>query len=160
MADYVALVEIDEADAVDAVQHVDRVLQSAAAAERQIDLRQIAVDHLSLIHISFRLAAFLHQQGLAGRDKVTLALSRSLGGAALWTKQNFEESLGKSEQLGLKLIINEPLRMADYRAPKDARQDRAFLLVGRQGEPAADRRKLMLLRRSGYPLADVYKRQA
>jgi len=43
--------------------------------------------------------------------------------------------------------------MADYRAPKDARQDRAFLLVGRQGEPAADRRKLMLLRRSGYPLA-------
>ena len=108
---------------------------------------------LDEIGAAFRLAAFLHQQGRAGRDKVTLALSRSLGGAALWTKQNFEESLGKSEQLGLKLIINEPLRMADYRAPKDARQDRAFLLVGRQGEPAADRRKLMLLRRSGYPLA-------
>jgi glucose-6-phosphate isomerase len=105
------------------------------------------------IAAAFRLAAFLHQQGLAGRDKVTLALSRSLAGAALWTKQNFEESLGKSEQLGLKLVINEPLRMADYRAPKDARQDRAFLLVGRQGEPAADRRKLALLRRSGYPLA-------
>ena len=104
---------------------------------------------------AFRLAAFLHQQGLSGRDKVTLALSRSLAGAALWTKRNFEESLGRSEQPGLRLLINEPLRMADYRAPKDPRQDRAFLLAGRQGEPAVERRKLALLRRSGYPLASL-----
>jgi len=104
---------------------------------------------------AFRLAAFLHQQGLEGRDKVTLAMSRSLAGAALWTKQNFEESLGKCERLGVKVLINEPLRMADYRAPKDARQDRVFLLVSRQGEPAVDRRKMALLRRSGYPLASL-----
>jgi hypothetical protein len=107
------------------------------------------------IQTAFRLAAFLHQQGLAGRDKVTLALSPSFAGAALWTKQNFESSLGKSERLGIKIVIGEPLRMADYRAPKDPRQDRLFLLAGRVGEPAVDRAKAGLLRRSGYPLASL-----
>ena len=107
------------------------------------------------ITAAFRLAAFLHQQGLAGRDKVTLALSRSLAGAAPWTKRNFEESLRLDGKAGLKVPINEPLRMADYRAPRDPRQDRVFLLAGRQGEPAVERRKLALLRRSGYPLASL-----
>jgi glucose-6-phosphate isomerase len=107
------------------------------------------------IQTAFRLAAFLHQQGLAGRDKVTVALSPSLAGTALWMKQNFEGSLGKSEQLGLKIVIGEPLRMADYRAPKGPRQDRVFLLAGRKGEPAVDRLKGGTLRRSGYPLASL-----
>jgi len=105
------------------------------------------------IGTAFRLAAFLHRQGLAERGKVTLALSPSLAGAALWTKQNFEESLGKSEQLGIKIVIGEPLRLADYRAPKDPRQDRVFLLVERAGEPVLDHQKAGLLRRSGYPVA-------
>ena len=52
------------------------------------------------------LAAFLHAQGLDGRDKVTLLLPRSWLAAGLWTKQNFEESLGKSEQLGIKIVID------------------------------------------------------
>jgi len=52
-------------------------------------------------------------------------------------------------------LIGEPLRMADYRAPKDPRQDRMFLLAGRKGEPAVDRQKAGLLRRSGYPLASL-----
>lgn len=107
------------------------------------------------IATAFRLAAFLHRQGLAGRDKVTLALSSSLAGAALWTKQNFEASLGKSEQLGIKIVIHEPLRMADYRAPRDPRQDRLFLLAGRTGEPALHQQKARMLRRSGYPLASL-----
>lgn len=107
------------------------------------------------IETAFRLAAFLHQQGLAGRDKVTLALSPSLAGTALWTKQNFEASLGKSERLGIKIVIDEPLRMADYRAPKDVRQDRLFLLVGRVGEPSVDRQKAGMIRRGGYPLASL-----
>ena len=105
------------------------------------------------IQTAFRLAAFLHRQGLAGRDKVTLALSRPLAGAALWTKQNFEESLGKSERLGIKVIVGEPLRMADYRPPKDPRQDRVFLLIERKGEPVLDNQKSGVLRRSGYPVA-------
>ncbi|MDR3718098.1 MAG: hypothetical protein P4K98_04800 [Bryobacteraceae bacterium] len=107
------------------------------------------------IKTAFRLAAFLQRQAQAGRDKVTLALSPSLAGAALWTKQDFEESLGKSEQIGIKIVIGEPLRMADYRAPKDARQDRVFLLVERKGEPALDRQKAGRLRHDGYPRARV-----
>jgi len=107
------------------------------------------------IHNAWTLSSFLHTQGQQKRDKVTLVLSKSLAGAALWTKQNFEESLGKSEELGIKIIIGEPVRMADYRAPKDARQDRVFLIVERKGEPALERQKVSLLKRAGYPTAVV-----
>jgi len=107
------------------------------------------------IHNAWALSSFLHMQGLQKRDKVTLVLSKSLAGAALWTKQNFEESLGKSEDLGIKIIIGEPVRMADYRAPKDSLQDRVFLIVERKGEPALQRQKLALLKRTGYPAAVV-----
>jgi glucose-6-phosphate isomerase len=107
------------------------------------------------IHNAWGLASFLDTQGVAGRDKVTLVLSKSLMGAALWTKQDFEESLGKSEALGIKIVIGEPLRMADYHSMKDARQDRAFLVVERKGEPALERQKLGLLKRAGYPVAVV-----
>lgn len=107
------------------------------------------------IQTAFRLAAFLQAQALAGRDKVTLGLSPSLAGAALWIKQNFEESLGKSARLGIKIVIGEPLRLAEYRAPRDPRQDRVFLLVERRGETVPDRQKAGLLRRNGYPLARV-----
>jgi len=107
------------------------------------------------IQTAFRLAAFLHQQGLSGRDKVTLVLSPTLKGAAHWTKQNVEGSLAKTGETGIKIVIGEPLRMADYRAPKDPRQDRVFLLVSRKGEPAAAGLKTSLLRRCGYPLASL-----
>lgn len=105
------------------------------------------------IHSAWQLSSFIHEQGLAGRDKVTLAPSRSLAGLALWTKQNFEESLGKSEALGLKIVIGEKLRTAYYRSPKDAAQDRIFLAVQRKGDPPEDRDKLQVLRRAGYPVA-------
>ncbi len=105
------------------------------------------------IHTAWSLSSFLQQQGIAGRDKVTLLLSKSLAAAALWTKQNFEESLGKSEELGIKIVIGEPARMADYQPPKDPQQDRVFLIVERKGEPAFDRQKMALLKRAGYPLA-------
>jgi glucose-6-phosphate isomerase len=78
---------------------------------------------LQEIDTALRLAAFLHAQGVAGRDKVTLLLQRAWAGAGLWTKQDFEESLGKSEELGVKIVIGERLRRGDYR------QDRVFLAV-------------------------------
>lgn len=105
------------------------------------------------IHTAWSLSSFLQQQGSQGRDKVTLFLSESLAAAALWTKQNFEESLGKSEELGIKIVIGEPARMADYPSPKLPGQDRLFLIVERKGEPAFDRQKMALLKRAGYPLA-------
>ena len=49
------------------------------------------------IQAAWRLASFIHAQGGAGRDKVTLCLPKAWAGAALWTKQDFEESLGKVE---------------------------------------------------------------
>lgn len=105
------------------------------------------------IHIAWSLASFLHLQGCEGRDKVTLFLSRLLAPAALWTKQDFEESLGKSEKLGIKIIIGERPHLADYQLSGDPRQDRVFLLVERSGEPALDRTRLAALKRGKYPIA-------
>jgi glucose-6-phosphate isomerase len=98
---------------------------------------------------ALRLAAFLHAHGEQGRDKVTLMLPGSWEGASLWTKQDFEESLGKSEQAGIKIVIGEKVKLANYRSPKDAAQDRVFLAIRRKGE-AADGERVALLRRTGY----------
>ena len=107
------------------------------------------------IDTAWRLAAFLHTQGLAGRDKVTLMLPREWAGAALWTKQACEESLGKSEERGIKIVIDEKIRLPDYRAPKDPHQDRLFLAVQKRGAASADARKIALLRHAGYPVATL-----
>jgi glucose-6-phosphate isomerase len=104
---------------------------------------------------AWRLASFLHAQGLAGRDKVTLMLPRELAGAGLWTKQDFEESLGKSERLGIKIVIDEKIRLPNYRSPKDQLQDRLFLAVHVKGSVAPDARKVAMLRHAGYPVAAV-----
>jgi len=109
-----------------------------------VDLRSwIAGTFLSAeeIHTAWQLAAFIHTQGEAGRDKLTLALPKAWAGAALWTKQDFEESLGKSETRGLKIVIGEkPLKPPAYA------EDRAFLFVG-SSDAAAQ------LRRAGFPVA-------
>ncbi len=105
------------------------------------------------ISAAWRLAAFLHAQGEAGRDKVTLLLPRQWSGAAIWTKQNFEESLGKSEDLGLKIIPGPKPRLANFRAPKDPKQDRAFLAVAVKGSAGPDSGKIGMLKRAGYPVA-------
>ena len=102
---------------------------------------------------ALRLAAFLDAQGQAGRDKVTLILPREWAGAALWTKQDFEESLGKSERQGIKIVIDEKIRLQNYRPPKHPQQDRVFLAVQKRGSPAADAGKAAMLRRAGYPVA-------
>lgn len=102
---------------------------------------------------AFRLSAFLYQQAKAGRGMITLLLPKSWGGAALWTKQNFEESLGKSEDFGLKIVIGERVKLANYRAPKDPAQNRCFLAV--HAKPLNDdgARKVASLKRAGYPVA-------
>jgi glucose-6-phosphate isomerase len=105
------------------------------------------------IHTAWKLASFLQSQAEAGRDKVTLALPKSWAGAALWTKQDFEESLGKSEEIGLKMVIHEKIKLANYHAPKDPQQDRVFLSVQIKGETVPEGPKIALLRRAGYPVA-------
>ena len=105
------------------------------------------------IHAAWKLSAFIHAQGEAGRDKVTLLLPKPWEGGALWTKQDFEESLGKREDIGLKIVIQEKIKLANYRSPKDARQDRMFLCVQIKGAANSDAAKVALLRRAGYPVA-------
>ena len=99
------------------------------------------------IHTAWTLSSFLQAQGLAGRDKVTLLSAKSLAGASLWTKQNFEESLGKSEAIGIKIVIGEKVKLANYRSPKDTRQDRVFLAFQQKGLDGPDKTKLSILRR-------------
>jgi hypothetical protein len=101
---------------------------------------------------AWNLSAFIQSQGEAGRDKLTLSLPKAWTGAGLWTKQDFEESLGKSEEIGLKIVIGEKVRLANYRAPKDPRQDRAFLCVQMKGAANPD---AALVRRAGYPAATL-----
>ncbi len=105
------------------------------------------------VDTAWRLASFLHVQGLESRDKVTMLLPRMWAGAGVWTKQVFEESLGKSAEYGLKIVIDERVRLTNYRAPKDPAQDRVFWCVQIKGAPHAGAEKLALLRRSGYPAA-------
>jgi hypothetical protein len=105
------------------------------------------------VHTAWRLAAFLHAQGIAGRDKVTLLLPKLWAGAGIWTQQDFEESLGKCESLGLRIVACEKPKLANYRSPKDPQQDRSFLAVQIKGTPGPDAHKVALLRHAGYPVA-------
>ncbi len=106
------------------------------------------------IHTAFRLGSFLNAQALEGREKVTLLLPKELSGLALWTKQAFEESLGKSEEIGLKIVIREPGHLADYRPAKDARQDRVFLCVHARRH-AKHAQTCSVLEKAGYPMATL-----
>jgi glucose-6-phosphate isomerase len=124
----------------------------------RVDLRswlQGAILSEKNIHTAWRLASFLHAQGESGRDKVTLLLPKHWAGAAVWTKQDFEESLGKSEDLGLKIIPCPRPRLANFRSPRDPRQDRVFLAINVKGAEGPDPAKIGLLRRAGYPVALV-----
>ena len=103
------------------------------------------------IDAAWRLAAFLHQQGLAGRDKVTLLLPKALAGIGVWTKQNFEESLGKSEALGIKIVIGEKIRLAGYPPARRIRGRIAYSSPFRPRAPWWKRRNSMPS--EGYPIA-------
>jgi len=123
-----------------------------------VDLKQwISATFLSddQIQTAWQLSAFLHRQGAEGRDKVTLLLPKPWQGAGVWTKQNFEESLGKSEETGIKIVIDEKIKLVNYRSPKDRKQDRVFLAFQRKGLAGPDKSKLSIVRRAGYPLASV-----
>ncbi len=105
------------------------------------------------VHTAWRLASFIHAQGVAGRDKLTLLLPKQWSGAGIWTKQDFEESLGKSADLGLKIALPVKTRLADFRSPRDPEQDRAFLVIQAKDLDGPDARKVAAVRRAGYPVA-------
>lgn len=105
------------------------------------------------IDAALRLAAFLNTQAVNGRKRITLLLPKIWAGAGVWTKQDFEESLGKREDFGLKIVIDERPKLANYRSPKDPHQDRAFLVVQIKGERDRATAKLAALKRAAYPTA-------
>jgi glucose-6-phosphate isomerase len=102
---------------------------------------------------ALKLAGFLDANVRAGRDKLTLFVPDGWKNGSVWTKQDFEESLGKSDELGIKVAIQEKLKLANYWAPKEERQDRCFLIVSVAGEKNPADAKVAALRRAGYPLA-------
>ena len=105
---------------------------------------------------ALELAGFIQANAEQGRDKLTLFLPRQWAGGAIWTKQDFEESLGKSEEIGVKVAIGEKIKLRNYFAPKESRQDRCFLVVNVRGLKNADPVKVSALRRAGYPLAVLH----
>ncbi|MGE5570889.1 MAG: hypothetical protein ACM3S5_17790 [Rhodospirillales bacterium] len=107
------------------------------------------------VHTAWRLASFIHAQCEAGRDKLTLLLAGPWSGAGRWTRREVEDRLGGREDPGLKVITDDRCKLANYRSPKDAQQDRAFLAVQVKGAAGVHTRKIALLRRSGYPVASV-----
>jgi glucose-6-phosphate isomerase len=102
---------------------------------------------------ALKLSAFLQAQAEQGRDKVTLLLPKSWTGVGLWTKQDFEESLGKSEQIGIKIVIGESPNFRNYRKVEDPAQDRVFLAIQRKGEAHPDAEAITRLRSAHYPIA-------
>ncbi len=102
---------------------------------------------------ALKLSAFLQAQAEQGRDKVTLLLPKSWPGAGLWTKQDFEESLGKSDEIGIKIVIGEKPNLRNYRKVEDPKQDRVFLVVQRKGEAHPDADAITKLRSAHYPIA-------
>ena len=102
---------------------------------------------------ALKFSAFLQAQAEQGRDKVTLLLPKSWQGAGLWTKQDFEESLGKSEQIGIKIVIGEKPNLRNYRKVEDPKQDRVFLVIQRKGEAHPDAEAITRLRSGHYPIA-------
>ncbi|MDQ6705412.1 MAG: hypothetical protein M3Z85_05550 [Acidobacteriota bacterium] len=121
-----------------------------------VDLKSwIAATFLSEeeIQTAWKLAAFLQAQALEGRDKVTVLLPKSWAGAGLWTKQDFEESLGKSEEIGVKVVIQEKVKVRYLRHASDQKQDRVFLAVQLKGEAHPEAAGITALRHARYPIA-------
>ncbi len=105
------------------------------------------------IRTAWKLAGFFHAQALTGRDKIALLLPKSWAGAGVWTKQDFEESLGKSEEIGLKIIIQEKVNLRHYRRVNEPRQDRLFFAVQLKGEPHPHADGITAIRHARYPIA-------
>lgn len=104
---------------------------------------------------AFKLASFLHAHGLAGRDKVTLLLPKSWSAIGLWTKQDVEESLGKSENIGIKIVLGEKVTLRNYLRSTDPAQDRVFLAIQHKGEAHPEAEGISTLRIGKYPIAVV-----
>ncbi len=102
---------------------------------------------------ALRMAAFLHGNGLELRDQVCLRLPPEWAGAGIWTKQDFEESLGKCEGLGIKIFPRAAPCPTPPFSAKDPEQRCLFWKIAVEGSSRLDLARLKALREAGYPLA-------
>ncbi|HTM57556.1 MAG TPA: hypothetical protein VL123_04000 [Candidatus Udaeobacter sp.] len=89
------------------------------------------------------LGAALGELALAGRTKLTLVLPPRLAALGGWIEQLIAESTGKDGR-GIVPIVDEPLT-----GPEMYGRDRVFLVIGREGLDAGDRRRLDALEAMG-----------
>ena len=99
-----------------------------------------------------RLGAALAGLGKAGRDKVTLVLSRKLRGLGPWIEQLLAESLGKDGK-GLVPVDDEPLG-----PPGVYGEDRVFVAITLDGDAAYDS-ELSALEDAGHPVIRIGLRE-
>ncbi|MDO8479382.1 MAG: ribose 5-phosphate isomerase B [Candidatus Rokubacteria bacterium] len=99
-----------------------------------------------------RLGAALAGLGKAGRDKVTLVLSRKLRGLGPWIEQLLAESLGKDGK-GLVPVDDEPLG-----PPAVYGEDRVFVAVTLDGDLSHDA-ALNELEDAGHPVIRIALRE-
>ncbi len=99
-----------------------------------------------------RLGAALAGLAKAGRDKVTLVLSRKLRGLGPWIEQLLAESLGKDGQ-GLVPVDDEPLG-----PPTVYGEDRVFVAVTLEGDASHDT-ALNALEDAGHPVIHIALRE-
>jgi hypothetical protein len=99
-----------------------------------------------------RLGAALAGLSKAGRDKVTLVLSRKLRGLGPWIEQLLSESLGKDGK-GLVPVDDEPLG-----PPAVYGEDRVFVAVALEGDLSHDA-ALNALEDAGHPVIRIALRE-
>jgi RpiB/LacA/LacB family sugar-phosphate isomerase len=99
-----------------------------------------------------RLGAALAGLAKAGRDKVTLVLSRKLRGLGPWIEHLLAESLGK-EGKGLVPVDDEPLG-----PPAVYSEDRVFVVVTLEGDASYDA-ELSALEDAGHPVIRIGLRE-
>jgi len=95
-----------------------------------------------------RLGAALAGLAKAGRDKVTLVLSRKIRGLGPWIEQLLAESLGKDGK-GIVPVEDEPLG-----SPAVYGEDRVFVAITLEGDGSAES-ALKALENTGHPVIRI-----
>jgi glucose-6-phosphate isomerase len=96
-----------------------------------------------------RLGAILGEAALAGRDKLTLVLSPSLGPFGLWAEQLIAESTGKMGKGILPVVVDRVFDADAYGS------DRVFVAITHAGEEAASVDGLAALASRGHPVVHL-----
>jgi glucose-6-phosphate isomerase len=105
----------------------------------------------SRANAGLELGAFIAAAAMHGRDKLTVALPRSLSSFGLWIEQLVAESTGKHGK-GALPVVDEPLGR-----PDEYGSDRAFVALSTERDEP-DRKQLDALEEAGHPVLRISTR--